>query len=151
MVPSDGTEETSSSNEPGREPFDEDQEFNDFVNADTVIPIRRAEEEERQRIAQQEGVDMAHVMTDSEREQIRLLIAQSKRLTDAVTKLTDSLTDIRREVNTLKAQAVEHARFISDLQVSVKGITQAVRRIEQPMRHIQASLAALGAKLDDNV
>ena len=151
MVPSDGTEETSSSNEPGRDPFDAEKEFNDFVNADTVIPIRRVEEEERQRTAQQQGVDMAHVMTDGEREQVRLLIAQSSRLTDAVTKLTESLTDMRRDINAVKAQAVEHARFISDLQVSVKCVTQAVRRIEQPMRHIQASLAALGAKLDDNV
>lgn len=111
-------------------------QFDELANAETVIPLREA--------SKGQGA-----LSDIEREQFRLLLVQSKRLTDLIVQLTAQVKIAREEIDALKTQTSQHNRNIAELQVTVKGITQAIRRIESPMRHIQASLAALGAKLDN--
>ncbi len=115
--------------------------FEEFIHADTVLPLRESQQRELH----------MHQLTKEEQEQIRQLLVQSSRLSDALDHLKHAVEIIRGDVIALQEQTSQHAKHIGELQVAVKGVTQQVRRLEKPMRHIQASLAALGAKLDDSV
>lgn len=84
-----------------------------------------------------------HALPSEQREQLRVLILEFRRLSADVERAIGSLNAIRSDVNRID-------QTVTRLGVDVRSVISTLERIDRPVRQIQTYLTALGEKLQQS-
>jgi septal ring factor EnvC (AmiA/AmiB activator) len=82
-----------------------------------------------------------HSLPSQDREQLREIIGEARRLSEAIDAIVGQLNGVRADVNRID-------QTVSRISVEVRTVGMALRSIDGPVRQIQNHLKSLGAALE---